>query len=305
MEDKARTLSAKRITVAGLLINILLTIGKLLAGSIGKSTAMLADGVHSLSDIITDFIVFAFMSVSGKESDSNHHYGHGKYETFATMLISFALMIVGVGIFWEALQNIIASLSGKELPQPGMIALYAALVSILFKEILYRYTKAVGVKINSHAIIANAWHHRSDAFSSIGTAAGIGGAIFFGESWRILDPLAGMIVSFFIMKVAWDLGIPSIKELLEVALPESIRKDISLLIESQKGVRSFHRLRTRKIGSTMAVEVHVKVDKALSVEESHEIATHVEEALRKKYGQQTHVGVHIEPYYGSSDSQKQ
>lgn len=302
MENTARTHSAKRITVIGLLINILLTIGKLIAGSIGKSTAMLADGVHSLSDIITDFIVIAFMAVSGKESDSDHHYGHGKYETFATMLISFALMIVGVGIFWEALQNILAAISGKELPQPGMIAFYAALVSILFKEILYRYTNAVGVKINSQAIIANAWHHRSDAFSSIGTAAGIGGAIFLGESWRILDPVAGMIVSFFIMKVAWDLGIPSIKELLEVALPESVRKDISNIINSQKGVKSFHRLRTRKIGSTMAIEVHVKVDKGLSVEESHEIATSVEDALRKNYGRQTHVGVHIEPYYGLNDS---
>ncbi|MBS4059740.1 MAG: cation transporter [Bacteroidetes bacterium] len=302
MENKTRTHLAKRITVIGMLVNILLTAGKLAAGSIGKSAAMLADGVHSLSDIVTDLIVIAFMAVSGKESDSNHQYGHGKYETFATMIISFALMIVGIGIFWDALQNVIDALGGGALPKPGMIAFYAALLSIATKETMFWYTKVVGVKIQSQAIIANAWHHRSDAFSSLGTAAGIGGAIFLGESWRILDPLAGMIVSVFIIKVAWDLGMPSIKELLEIALPESVRKEISQIIKSEKGVESFHRLKTRKIGSTMAIEVHVKVDKDLSVEESHEIATAVENALRKKYGRQTHVGVHIEPYYGIKEA---
>ncbi|MDP3443426.1 MAG: cation diffusion facilitator family transporter [Ignavibacteria bacterium] len=297
MDKNDRIFQAKRVTILGFIVNVILTTGKLFAGIVGKSSAMLADGIHSFSDMITDLIVILFVGVSGKERDNDHQYGHGKYETFATMLISFALAIVGVGIFWEGLQKVIDTVNGIQLPEPGMIAFYAALVSILGKEIIYQYTIIVGKKIDSQAVIANAWHHRSDAFSSIGTALGIGGAIFFGESWRILDPIAGMIVSIFILKIAIELGLPSIKELLEVALPETVRKEISQIIASQKGVEHFHQLRTRKIGNIMAVEVHVKVNKNLSVEESHTIATEVENALRDTYGANTHVGVHIEPYY--------
>jgi cation diffusion facilitator family transporter len=297
MTTENRTIAAKRITFIGLGVNIILTTAKLLAGIYGKSAAMLADGTHSLSDIITDFIVIAFVGIAGKESDHDHQYGHGKYETFATMLISFALMIVGIGIFWEGLSSVYNVFMGKTLDKPGMVALYAALISVVSKEILYRYTVIVGERTNNQAVKANAWHHRSDAFSSIGTSLGIGGAIFFGENWRVLDPIAGMVVSVFIMKVAFELGLPSIKELLETALPEEIKTEIGRIINSQNGVRHFHRLKTRQIGSSLAIEVHVKVDKDLTVEESHNIATAVEDALRSRFGKQTHVGVHIEPFY--------
>lgn len=280
-------------------LNILLTLGKLYAGIIGKSAALLADAIHSLSDIVTDLVVIAFVGVAGKESDHNHHYGHGKYETFATMVISFVLMVVGVGIFWESFVKVYHSFMGQTPAQPGMIAFWAAVASVFVKESLFWYTKIVGQKIDSQVVIANAWHHRSDAFSSVGTAAGVAGAIFLGETWRILDPLAGMIVSVFIVKVAVDLGLPSIRELLETSLPEKTRVEISELIAKQNGVAYFHRLRTRKIGNTLAVEVHVKVNKDLNVEASHEIATNVENALRKRFGEQTHVGVHIEPFYPS------
>jgi len=297
MRTDDRTIAAKRITFIGLAVNIILTAAKLLAGVYGKSSAMLADGAHSLSDIATDFVVIAFVGIAGKESDNEHQYGHGKYETFATMIISFALMVVGVGIFWEGLLSVYNVLMGKSLDKPGMVALYAALISVVSKEILYRYTVIVAKRINNQAVKANAWHHRSDAFSSVGTSLGIGGAIFFGENWRILDPLAGMIVSIFILKVAFELGLPSIKELLETALPEEVKVEIGSIIDSQDGVRNFHRLRTRQIGSSLAIEVHVKVDKDLTVEESHNIATAVENALRERFGNQTHVGVHIEPFY--------
>ncbi|MCK9448152.1 MAG: cation diffusion facilitator family transporter [Bacteroidales bacterium] len=302
METKKRLEEGKRITFIGLLINILLTVVKLLAGSLGKSAAMLADGIHSLSDIITDVVVVAFVSVGGKESDQNHHYGHGKFETFAVMLISFTLLIVGIGISWEALKHIISHLQGSILDKPRHIALYAALASIIVKELLFWWTIHIGKNINNEAVIANAWHHRSDAFSSIGTAVGISGAIFLGPSWRLLDPLAGMIVSVFIIRMAWNLGIPSINELLETALPEHIRKEMATIISSQDGVKGFHRLRTRKIGSKYAIELHVKVEKTLSVEESHQIATNIENALRKQYGQQTHIGVHIEPFYAPDET---
>ena len=297
MDNQNRTYSAKRVTYIGMLVNILLSAAKLMAGIVGKSSAMLADGVHSLSDILTDFVVVAFVGIAGKESDSNHQYGHGKYETFATMLISFALMAVGIGIFVDGLMAVVKVMQGDQIEKPAMIALYAAVISIVTKELLFRYTVVVGRRINNQAVLANAWHHRSDAFSSVGAALGIGGAIYFGEQWRILDPIAGMVVSFFIIKVAITFGLPSIKELLETALPSETTREIESIIMQQQGVRHFHRLRTRKIGNSLAIEAHVKVDKDLTVEASHHIATAVEDALRERFGNQTHVGIHIEPFY--------
>lgn len=298
MQNDKRYQKIRQATLIGLVLNVLLTSGKILAGVVGKSSAMLADGVHSLSDIITDIVVLAFVGVTAKDSDQNHQYGHGKYETFATMIISFVLFVVGVGIFWDGVRALYSVfVEGETIAKPGVIALYAALISIASKEWLYRYTMKVVGKTQSEALRANAWHHRSDAFSSIGTALGIGGAIFLGEHWRVLDPLAGMAVSLFIMKMAVDVGLPSVKELLETALPPETVGEIEDIIRAHQGVRYFHRLRTRKIGMSVAIEVHVKVDKILDVEASHQIATAVEDALRKRFGAQTHVGVHIEPFY--------
>ena len=258
---------------------------------------MLADGVHSLSDFATDIVVLAFLGISGKERDKDHSYGHGKFETFATLLISLSLVAVGFGILINGFQKIIQSVKGELIDQPGMIAFYAAIISIACKEVLFWYTITVGKRISSKAVIANGWHHRTDALSSVGTAAGISGAIFLGESWRILDPVAGIIVSVFILIAAWRLMMPSAAELLERSLPESTEEDIVRIIESVQGVKGQHNLKTRRIGNTYAIEMHIKVSKDLSVEESHDIATHVEDSLREKYGTHTHVGVHIEPYY--------
>lgn len=296
MENDVRIKQIKKITLQGSFINFILTVGKIIAGIVGNSTAMIADGIHSLSDFVTDVIVIAFIKVSGKEKDQNHHYGHGKYETFATMLISFALIIVGLGILFSGANKIIDSLKGEQIDQPGFIALYAALFSILFKEGLFWYTKIEGKKLNSQAMVANAWHHRSDAFSSIGTALGISGAILLGENWRILDPIAGVIVSFFILKVAWDIGKPSIDELLDASLPEKTLKELEQIVINTKGVEFFHNLRTRKIGENISVEVHIKVDKNLTVEVSHQIATEIETTIREKFGNRAHVIVHVEPY---------
>lgn len=294
--NNVRVQQAHNITFLGLWINIGLSIAKVSAGIFGKSSAMVADGVHSLSDMITDIIVIVLVKASARERDRNHHYGHGKFETFATMLISFALFLVAAGIFFAGIKKVLRAINGEIIEQPGMVALIAALISIFTKELLFWMTIKTGKKINSPAVIANAWHHRSDAFSSIGTALGITGAMFLGVQWRILDPIAGVIVSFFIAKVAWDLAKPSIKELLENALPDQVEKDISAIILSIPGVKGQHNLRTRKIGYSLAIEVHVKVDRLLTVELSHNIATAVENALRDKFGSDTHVGVHIEPY---------
>ncbi|MEA4976568.1 MAG: cation diffusion facilitator family transporter [Paludibacter sp.] len=291
-----RVKEARKVTWVGFAVNMVLTILKIIAGFLGKSTAMIADGIHSLSDFITDLFVIVFIGISGKEKDEDHRYGHGKYETFATLLISLALILVGIGIFWSGLSKIIQVVDGGVLEQPTYLALFAAVISIIFKEALFWYTKIVGDKIKSNAVIANAWHHRSDAFSSIGTALGISGAIFLGESWRILDPIAGVIVSFFILKVAFELGMPSVHELLEKSLPKETEKSIIDVIESHPDVIFQHNLKTRKIGNIFAIDVHIKLDKNISFVKSHDVATEIEVKLREKFGEKTVTSIHTEPY---------
>jgi cation diffusion facilitator family transporter len=291
-----RVKEARKVTWVGFAVNMVLTILKIIAGFLGKSTAMIADGIHSLSDFITDLFVIVFIGISGKEKDEDHRYGHGKYETFATLLISLALILVGIGIFWSGLSKIIQVVDGGVLEQPTYLALFAAVISIIFKEALFWYTKIVGDKIKSNAVIANAWHHRSDAFSSIGTALGISGAIFLGESWRILDPIAGVIVSFFILKVAFELGMPSVHELLEKSLPKETEKSIIDVIESHPDVIFQHNLKTRKIGNIFAIDVHIKLDKNISFVKSHDVATEIEVKLREKFGEKTLTSIHTEPY---------
>jgi cation diffusion facilitator family transporter len=291
-----RVKEARKVTWVGFAVNMVLTVFKIIAGFLGKSTAMIADGIHSLSDFITDLFVIIFIGISGKEKDEDHRYGHGKYETFATLLISLALILVGIGIFWSGISKIIQVVNGGVLEQPTYLALFAAIISIISKEALFWYTKIVGDKINSNAVIANAWHHRSDAFSSIGTALGISGAIFLGESWRILDPIAGVIVSFFILKVAFELGMPSIHELLERSLPQETEKSIVDIIESHPDVIFQHNLKTRKIGNIFAIDVHIKLDKDISFVKSHDVATEIEVSLREKFGEKTVTNIHTEPY---------
>ena len=291
-----RVKEARKVTWIGFAVNMVLTVFKIIAGIVGKSTAMIADGIHSLSDFITDLFVIVFIGISGKEKDEDHRYGHGKYETFATLLISLALIFVGIGIFWSGLSKIIQVINGGVLEQPTYLALFAAIISIISKEALFWYTKIAGDRINSSAVIANAWHHRSDAFSSIGTALGISGAIFLGETWRILDPIAGVIVSFFILKVAFELGMPSIHELLEKSLPLETEKSIIETIEAHPDVIFQHNLKTRKIGNIFAIDVHIKLDKDISFVKSHDVATEIEVSLREKFGEKTVTNIHTEPY---------
>ena len=292
---KERTYRAKRVTWIGFFVNLALAVGKLFAGVIGKSSAMVADAVHSLSDFATDIVVIAFVSISGKESDESHRYGHGKFETFATLIISLVLFGVGIGILYNGTEKVIEAIEGNYPKQPGLIALWAAIASIISKEILFRYTIKEGRLIKSDAVIANGWHHRSDAFSSLGTALGIAGAIFLGENWRILDPIAGIIVSFFILKIAVELSIPSIKELLESSLPEDIVVDIENTITGHPDIKNYHNLRTRKIGSIYAIDVHIKLDREITFVRSHDIATELEIELRDRYGRGTQISIHIEP----------
>ena len=294
-ESAVREKEIYRVTIVGSIVNFLLLVFKFFAGIAGHSAAMLADAVHSLSDFVTDIIVIAFVRISAKPEDQGHDYGHGKYETLATAIIGVFLLFVGFGIFWNGASSIYRFLQGDTLQEPGRVALVAAILSIIFKEALYQYTVFKGRKLNSQAVIANAWHHRSDALSSIGAASGIGGAILLGSQWRILDPVAAVVVSFFIMKVAVQLLIPCVDELLEKSLSAEVEDRILETILSFPGVTSPHHLRTRRIGSYCAIEVHVRMDGRISLEEAHQTATAVENKLKKLLGKGTLVNIHVEP----------
>ena len=294
-KPNTREKSIFRVTWIGSIVNFLLLVLKFISGIVGHSSAMVADAVHSLSDFITDIIVIVFVKISGKPEDEDHKYGHGKYETLATALIGIALFAVGIGLLINGATKVSEVINGAVLPAPSMIALVVAAVSIIAKEILYRYTVYVGQNLNSQAVIANAWHHRSDALSSIGTLVGIGGAIFLGERWRILDPIAAIVVSAFIIKVAIDLIKPCVDELLERSLPTETEKQILGIIASFPEVSSPHHLRTRRIGNHIAIEVHLRMDGQTTLENAHAIATAVEKRLKEEFGADTHIGIHMEP----------
>lgn len=284
-----------RVTFVGLVVNLVLSLLKLAAGVVGRSGAMVADAVHSFSDLATDIVVIAFARISAKPRDTDHDYGHGKYETLATIIISIALGVVGAGILVNSIRGIRTVIDGGLLPRPGAVALVAAVVSILVKEILYRYTVRVGRRIDSPSVVANAWHHRSDALSSLGTLLGIGCAFFLGDKWRIADPIAALIVSVFIFKIAFDLIRTGLGELLEQSLPEEVEKEILGIVAADPRVREPHNLRTRRIGAAIAIEVHVRMDGKMTVEESHELTVEIERRLRERFGEGTMIAIHVEP----------
>lgn len=284
-----------RVTLLGSVANLLLVVFKFIAGIVGHSAAMIADAVHSLSDFVTDIIVIIFVAISGKPEDSDHSYGHGKYETLATAVIGIILFFVGVGILISGIKAIVGALQGEPLQAPSLLALIAAVISIVVKEALYRYTVKRGKALDSSSVVANAWHHRSDALSSIGTAIGIGGAVFLGEQWRILDPIAAVVVSIFIVKVAVELIKPCIDELVERSLPEEVEQRIHALILQSPQVSSPHHLRTRRIGGYIAIEVHIRMDGQISLSEAHQVASDIERRLKAEFGEKTHIGIHMEP----------
>ena len=271
------------MTLYGAAINIILVIFKLIAGVLGQSAAMIADGIHSLSDLLTDAVVIIFMKLSSRPQDEDHDYGHGKYETLATAIIGMALFVVGLGICYGGVVKIWTALQGGQLEQPGWIALVAALLSIALKEWCFQFTMRTGRAIESETVMANAWHHRSDALSSVGTAIGIGGAIALGPSWAVLDPIAAVIVSVLIVITAWKLMANALGELLEKSLPEAME------------LSDIHHLRTRRIGSHIAIDMHVRLPGSLTLAEAHNIVSSAEKRLRDRFGKGTFISIHMEP----------
>ncbi len=284
-----------QVTIWGAIGNLLLTAFKLVAGLLGRSSAMIADAIHSLSDLVSDIVVLVMVKVSSKGVDKNHDYGHGKFETLATVVVAVILLWVGVELLIEGIGKIRLVIVGETLPVPGTIALWAALISILVKEILYQWTSRVGKKVNSPAMITNAWHHRSDALSSIGAALGIGGAICFGGKWVILDPIVGCIISIFIVVIAVKMAIPALYELTDGSLPEEIEQQIIQLILSVDGVTNVHDLRTRRNGPIIIIGVHIVVDPNMTVAKAHHLTVLAENAIRNQFGNETQISIHIEP----------
>ncbi len=284
-----------RVTLTGSVVNLLLVGLKAVAGLVGHSAAMISDAVHSLSDFVTDIVVLVFVRVSARPQDEDHDYGHGKYETLATLFIGLALAAAAVGIVVSGAGKLARWLQGEDLPAPGQIALWAALGSIVAKELLFQYTRIKGKHLESKALEANAWHHRSDALSSVGTAIGIGGAILLGSRWTVLDPLASIVVGAMLVKVAWDLLGPSFGELTDSSLPADMEQEMLDIIRGVPGVEDPHNLRTRRIGNRIAAEVHIRLDGALPLSEAHEKASEVERRFKDRFGAQSHIIVHMEP----------
>ena len=284
-----------KVTLVGSAVNVVLTAFKFVAGILGHSAAMTADAVHSLSDLLTDAVVLLFVRIGAKPEDRSHDYGHGKYETLATTIVGITLAVVAVGIGYRAATAMLFWYHGGALPAPGMLALWAALVSVVLKELVYQYTVRRGRKLDSPAVEANAWHHRSDALSSLGTLLGIGGAILLGDRWTVLDPMAGLVVSIFILRVAWKLLKQGFDELMEASLPDEVEREILSVVSSFPDVRDPHHLRTRRIGSRYAIELHIRMDGRLTLAEAHERTREIERALKGRFGESTHITLHVEP----------
>lgn len=295
MKGMNREREIYKVTIIGGIVNAALLIFKFVAGFVAGSAAMVADAVHSLSDFFTDIIVIIFVKISSKPADEGHDYGHGKYETLASTIIGLALFAVAVGIFYSGATKIAVWAKGGVLPQPGMLALWAAIASIVLKEAIYVYTARKSRKLNSQAMLANAWHHRSDALSSIGTAVGIGGAILLGQKWAVLDPIASIVVGGFIVKVSLGMMKNGIDELMESSLPSDVEDEIIKLAESVEGVRDPHELRTRRIGNHFAIEMHILMDGGMSLREAHDRTTELEYLIRERFGKETYVIIHTEP----------
>jgi cation diffusion facilitator family transporter len=285
----ARYREVRKVTVVGGVVDLLLAIVKIVVGMTGNSQALLADGVHSLSDLATDFLVLFAAKHSHREADEEHPYGHGRIETVATVILGVALALVAIGICYDALRRM---REPDLLGHPGMLALLVALVSVASKEIIYHYTVRAARRLRSNMLHANAWHSRSDAISSIVVVIGVAGTMY---GFTYLDAIAAAAVGLMIAKIGWDLLWKSLQELIDTSLEEDKVAAIRSAILGVAGVRALHMLRTRRSGSDALVDVHILVDPGLSVSEGHMIGEHVRTRLIGEMDDVSDVTVHIDP----------
>lgn len=295
MDTGTRDRKIYRVTILGSIVNVLLTAFKFIAGILGGSAAMVADAVHSLSDLVTDIIVLVFVRISSKPADKDHQFGHGKYETLATTIIGTALLVVGVLLLKEGIEKIVLVCQGGVLKSPGWIAFIAAIVSIASKEFVFQVTRIVARKTQSAATLANAWHHRTDALSSVGTGLGIGAAILLGEKWVILDPIAAVLVSAFIIVTAVNIIRDPLNQLLDKSLPDEQVQRIRDIIAADSDLSDLHNLRTRRIGNRVAVDMHLRLPGEMTLNQAHEHSRKLENKIRQEFGNDAIINIHIEP----------
>ena len=301
--NQLRNRVEKRCTLVGMTSDVCLSALKIATGIIGHSSAILADGIHSIGDTVTDALVYAMVRLSGKGVDDRYRYGRGKYETLAAFLISVILMVVALGLMVDGVKDVWAAWHGDTLERPHNIALIVGIIAVVAKEGLYHYTRIKGRQTGSTALKAYAWHHRADALSTAATLLGVAGAMFLRESWRVLDPLAAIAVSVLILVLAYRMGRPAVEELLEVSLPQEEQEKITAIVNGTPGVKAFHNLRTRRNGSLRVVDIHIKVDGDLSVNESHDITRTIEHGLSEALGE-VMTNIHVEPYHGHNQCEK-
>ena len=302
-EASRRNREEKRCTLVGMTSDVCLSALKIATGFIGHSSAILADGIHSISDTVTDALVYAMVRLSGKGFDERYRYGRGKFETLAAFLISIILVVVALGLMTEGVKDVWTAMQGETLERPHNIALIVGIIAVIVKEGLYHYTRFKGKKTNSSALKAYAWHHRADALSTAATLLGVAGAMFLGERWRVLDPIAAIAVSVLILVLAYRLGRPAVEELLEVSLPKDEQDKISDIVTHVPGVKAFHNMRTRRNGNLRVVDIHIKVDGDLDVNKAHDITREIESLLSEALGD-VMTNIHVEPYRGTNDCEK-
>jgi len=286
----------RRITHVSIWINVALTILKLAAGIFGRSQAMIADGIHSLSDFATDFVVLIGLRVSSKPKDDDHAYGHGKFETIAAAIVGLALGFVAMRIASDAISRIFAAVNGQLIPTPSVYAFWAAVVSILVKEWLFHATRKVARATGSPSVMANAWHHRSDALSSLATAGGVGAAALLGENWRVLDPIAALFVSLFLFRMGWRIIREQLGDLTDQSLDPAVCEEILSMARAIPGIEEPHNLRTRRVGRVSVIDLRIRIQGELPLHEAHDISTALEQALKERFGKETIANLHLEPY---------
>ena len=285
------------VTVVGAVVNTCLAALKVIGGIVAGSSALVADGVHSLSDLGTDLAVVLGLRVAQRPPDDNHAYGHGRFETVAAFLVGAILVAAAVGMGQHAVERLLNALSGTVLAAPGIAAVVIAAVSIVTKELMFRWTRSVGRSCGSPAIIANAWHQRSDALSSVATVIGVGGAILLGPQWRILDPIAAVVVSVMVGWVGVKVALSALGEMTDRSLPQDECDAIKRIVASVHGAVDPHNIKTRRLGSDVSIEVHFRVDGEISVNSGHEIASEVERRIKERFGTTSTVITHVEPTF--------
>ena len=290
-----REKSIVRVTVWGAVANVVLAVAKLVAGIVGRSAAMTADAIHSFSDLVSDVIVLVMVKVASRGNDKDHEYGHGKFETLATVAVALLLLAVGGKMLADGVSRIAGFFRGEQMVVPGRIAFWAALVSIAVKEALYQWTAYVGRKFDSPAVVTNAWHHRSDALSSVGSAVGIALASLLGGKWAIMDSVVACAISIFIIRIGVKMALPALRELTEASLPEETENEIRDVILSVDGVLDVHAMKTRKTGPDIIIESHIVVDPEMTVFQAHLLTEYAEDRLRERFGQKTQISLHVEP----------